>query len=113
MSKLEEHNCIECDLKIKLPMTLPYEGEEKPTGMSISMMDEDGGEHILGTICFECSDKLCKEGTIAVGYAGYPHSWDATQMKRGHVYPFLEKNRVKCRCDQCMKEEYEEDADWL
>lgn len=113
MSKLEEHNCIECDLKIKLPMTLPYEGEEKPTGMSISMMDEDGGTHIMGTICFECSDKLCKEGIIAVGYAGFPHSWDATQMKHDHVYPFLEKNRVKCRCDQCMKEEYEEDTDWL
>jgi len=104
--KLETHGCIECDKPTKVPMIQPYEGEEKPTGMTVDYMDEDQDTHILGVLCKECAFKLCDEGIVSIGYAGFPHSWDAcVSDKKPHGFPFEEKNRIQCRCDKCMERE--------
>ncbi len=109
--KLETHGCVECGEHTTVPMTLPYNGEENPTGMTINYMDEDG-EHLLGVICKKCAALLCHEGIIGIGYAGFPHSWDAfISYGKQHKFPFLEKHGIKCRCDRCVGDD-EEDDDW-
>lgn len=72
MSKLENGFCLDCKKPIKVPMVLPYNGKEDPTGMPAYYMDEDGIEEYIGCVCFECAFKKYN-----VGYAGFPHSWDA------------------------------------
>ena len=110
--KLETHGCIECGKPTTVPMVLPYNGEEDPTGMTIHYMDEDFGEHLIGVICKNCASTLCHEGAISIGYAGFPHSWDAyVSDRKPHKFPFLEKHRIQCQCYYCTEED-EQDDEW-
>ena len=74
INKLTLENCSICNKEVLIPWTIPYEGETKPTAMPLNHVDEDYSDRC---ICFECADKLCNEGKIMIGYAGFPHSWEA------------------------------------
>ena len=106
MSKLEEHQCMECDKLVKVPMTLPYDGEEKPTGISIDYIDDYQNTHLLGILCVECAFSLCDKGIICLGYAGFPHSWDG-YLSEPYIFKFEEKNRLKCYCSYCSESRLE------
>ena len=110
--ELQINACIECDKEVKWPRILPYEGEEKPNGMIIDCYDENGNEHLLGVLCKECAFKLCDEGILGIGYAGFPWSWSAVLTKNDHKFPFYEKNKIQCQCDYCMDWDDEDDWDW-
>jgi hypothetical protein len=81
MSKIQMiiENCVECGKPVQTPQVLPYDGKEKQTGMPYHQEGYDGFEtEYLGLLCFDCANKLCNEGKIIIGYAGFPYSWEAT-----------------------------------
>jgi len=105
-TNLEEHRCLECNTPVKVPLIHPYEGDEKPTGMSLHFMDDHQNTHLVGVLCMECAFRLCREGVIGISYGGFPHSWEA-DLNTPHKFPFVEENEIPCRCDICMEEEEE------
>jgi len=100
---LETHRCLECNAEVRVPMILPYKGGEKPTGMPLYYMDENQNRHLLGVLCDTCAFQLCNRGVVAIGYAGFPHSWDAEVVKP-HDFPYEEQNQIPCRCSICEEE---------
>ena len=89
--ELQVNACIECDKEVKWPRVLPYEGEEKPNGMTIDYYDEYQTSHLIGVLCKECAFDLCDKGIIAIGYAGFPYSWNAVVMIINTNFPSLKK----------------------
>ena len=84
--RLEVCYCLECGSACKVPLVLPYCGKEKPTGTSLSWMDEDFEEHTLGFLCVICADELLKKNLIGLASAGtyFRNEWlilDATVSK--------------------------------
>lgn len=110
MDRLETLRCLECDKEIKVPLTQPYKGEEKPTGFVLDDMDEDYNTHYLGAICHECAFRLCEEGKVALAGGG-GLEWDATRMKT-YIFKFWVKNRQDCHCSICDDERFRAEEEW-
>lgn len=109
MIQLESLNCVECGKTTRVPMILPYEGKEEPTGMTIHRMDDDYQEHYMGVICRDCADTLLNNGVIGIGYAGFPHSEEAMLSK---PYRFKHSENIQeCHCSTCDDERYEEEEE--
>ena len=64
---LEEYNCLNCGKLVKVPMVEPYKGKEKPSGIILNDYEDEA----IGVLCWDCAEKLCREGFILIACGGY------------------------------------------
>ena len=95
MSKLETHRYVECDCEVKVPMTLPYEGEEDPTGISVDYFDENLMGHILGVLCKKCANN-CPAQAIPFGEKTEENGTLKWVLNREGCYKFWRKAGTDC-----------------